>query len=466
MSEQRIVIYCSTFDPPTVHHRHIAQELAERFDRVIIAPAGPRPRNSSVPDSLPISRATMTDLNFRDLAKVEVDLSDIEDHHFSTVAELYDRYNTLGVQVWHVVNTDWVRGGAQQNSTIHKEWPRGPEQWNRAGFVVLREAGEPIDEADMPPNHIILQHAPHIPSNTVRLMISQCDPVESYLHPPVAAYLERYGLFRDVALAEQPTFRPRHKRFRLAVDEWNERARNYGQILEPYTTGEPELIVPIGGDGTMLRAIRKHWRERIPFFGINTGHLGFLLSGRDVTSLWEKELLVYQLPLLRVEAELVDGSTETSIAFNEAWVERATGQTAWVKISVNGVVRFEQMVGDGVLVSTAAGSTSYARGMGASPVPLSTQVLLLVGSNVLKPAYWRPAVLPIQAEITLETVHMQRRPLKGYCDGEAFAQNIKRLHIRVSRTAAIELAFTRDHDPFEKLAMVQFPLGQATPKYD
>ena len=457
MSSTRLAVYCNNFDPPTLHHRFIATELARQFDRVVMTPTGPRPRVSPIPDSRPISRATMTDLNFRGIPRVEVDLTDLEANRFAPPAELFDRYHTPDVEVWHVVATEWVRGGATKDSIIHREWDRGSLEWSRAGFVVLREAGEPFDLEDLPPRGLVIDYPPHYNGNTIRSMISQCEPADGHLHPPVAAYIARHGLFRDVPATGPTTFRPAARRFTLFVDEWNAKSKSYGQLLEPYTTGESEMVVPIGGDGTMLRAIRKHWRMRLPFFGINTGNLGFLLSGRDVTSLWEQELLLYQLPLLQVEAELIDGSRHEAIAFNEAWVERATGQTAWIKVSVDGVVRFEQLVGDGVLVSTAAGSTSYARGMGASPVPLNTAVLLLVGSNVLKPAFWRPAVLPLDAVVTLETVSADRRPLKAYCDGEPFPANIRKVVVRVSRTAAAELAFTRDHDPFEKLAMVQFP---------
>ena len=458
---QRIAIYHNRFDPPTVHHRHIAERLSETFDRVIVVPSGPRcgPRAKpgEIPDSRAIHRATMADLNFRGLKKCIVDLTDLERQEFTPPVALAERYVVANSEVWHVVSTDWIRDGATGQSVIQKEWDRGTEEWMRSGFVVLREHGEPLEVADLPPRHVLLEHTAHMPGNTIRMMLTQWEPVDDYLHPPVAAYIQRHGLFRDVPQSERTTFKPSAAQFQLYVNGWNKKSTNYAQLLAPYTIGEPTMIVPIGGDGTMLRAIRKHWRDRLPFFGINTGGLGFLLSGREVTAFWEQELLLYHLPLLQVQAVLCDGTIRDSVAFNEAWVERATGQTAWVRVKVNGVERIPQLVGDGVLVSTAAGSTSYARAMGASPVPLNTEVLLLVGSNVLKPAFWRPAVLPLDAEVVLEAVEPNKRPLHGYCDGEMFPEPVQKLTIRVSRTAAIELAFTRDHDPFAKLAQVQFP---------
>jgi NAD kinase len=454
----RLAVYHAPFDPPTLHHRTIAEKLVEQFDRVIVVPSGPRPKPSAVPDSLPVHRATMSDLHFRGLKKLTVDLTDLEQNSHSPPAHLTDRYQAEGVEFWHVISADWVRGGATRASMIHREWERGEEQWKSVGFIVLRERGEPMDAADLPPHHRVVEHDPYLPSQTVRMMLNQGEEsAGEHLRPNVYAYIRRHRLYSDVPNNDRATFRPAHATFEMFVDEWKETSRNIGELLAPYTNGDPEMVVAVGGDGTMLRAIRKHWRERLPFYGINTGGLGFLLSGRDVTTFWKEELLLYHLPLLQVEVEFVGGGRQEAIAFNEAWVERSTGQTAWVKVTINGEERIKKLVGDGVLVSTAAGSTSYARAMGAPPVPLNTGVLLLVGSNVLRPTFWRPAVIPMDAEVVLETIDPSKRPLQAYCDGELFPEPVKRMRVRVSRTAAVELAFTRGHDPFAKLAQVQFP---------
>jgi NAD kinase len=110
-----------------------------------------------------------------------------------------------------------------------------------------------------------------------------------------------------------------------------------------------------------------------------------------------------------------------------------------------------------VLVSTAAGSTSYARAMGAAALPFPTPVLTIAGSNVLSPFGWRPAVLPLTSEIELTTLDPQKRPLQGYIDGVSLGR-VSSVRVRVSRTAAVELAFQPEHDPVAKLARLQFPL--------
>jgi NAD+ kinase len=453
----RVAVYSASFDPPTLHHRNMALRLSEQFDAVIIVPVGARQRPGPLADSLPVSRATMADLNFRGISNVTVDLTDLEQGIYTPPHLLIQRYEPQG-QVWLVVADEMVRDSHAGQSCIQKDWHNGGEFFATTALIVFHERGVPLAAEDHPPRSLVLEHDQHISSEVVRSMLNQGDAnAAMLLHTPVYGYIDRHGLYRDVPSDGRTMYRPASPRFRLYVDEWKEASKNIGELLEPYSFGEHEMVVAVGGDGTMLRAIRKHWRERLPFYGINTGHLGFLLSGRDVTTFWKEEMLLYQLPLLQVEVEMADGSKHEAVAFNEAWVERERGQTAWLKVSVNGVERISKLVGDGVLLSTAAGSTSYARAMGASPVPLNTSVLLLLGSNVLQPASWRPAVLPLDAVVEFETLDSSKRPLRGYFDGEEFHGTVKRMKVRVSRTAAVELAFAKGYDPFAKLAEVQFP---------
>jgi NAD kinase len=137
-------------------------------------------------------------------------------------------------------------------------------------------------------------------------------------------------------------------------------------------------------------------------------------------------------------------------------VERESGQTAWIEVSVNGAVRMARVVADGMLLSTAAGSTSYARALGASPLPFNADVLTLAGSNVLIPAFWRPAVLPLDSVIRFRNLDPVKRPWRGFIDGTAQGP-VTEMTARVSQTAAVELLFAPEYDPVAKLAVTQFP---------
>ena len=453
----RVALFTGPFDPPVRHHRRVAEAVSRSFDEVIVVPNGPRAGKARVAFSPTVHRATMADLNFRGLPNVHVDLDDLERDTFTPHHERETRLQAEGRDVSFVVPAELVRGGKAGQSFVQREWADGTRLWATSHFTILREPNEPLEPADCPRRHGLVSVEPHLPSETVRSMLTHGEPAEGHLHAPVAAYVRRRGLYCDVPGTSPPAFRLTGPRLSLFVDERNPEARAMAATLRPYESDNPEAIVTVGGDGTMLRAIRSHWRDRLPFFGVNTGGQGFLLNGRTPDEFWTHDLRLYHLPLLHVETVFRDGRVSESLAFNDCWVERSTGQTAWLVVRVNGVVRVPKLVGDGLLVATAAGSSSYARAMGATPVPMNTDVLVLAGSNVYLPTFWRPALLATDSVIEIETLDANRRPLRAAIDGYEEDGPVRKMTVRVSRTAAAELAFLPEHDPVAKLAFMQFP---------
>lgn len=456
MSE-RIAVFGGSFNPPGAHHRAMAERLAVDFDRVLVIPCGPRPDKPITNDVAPIHRATMVALAFRGLERVQLELFDLEEASFSRTWELQERFADRG-ELWHVIGADQVTGGAVGEAVIQREWARGERIWRELRFAVFQRPGSPFDPADLPPQHALYEPIGPGSSSDIRERAFHHRPLDGLLTPAVAAYIERHSLYRGVRPPRSTRLSLDGLRPRVVADSWNETGQQIARELGPADEPDPDLIVVVGGDGTMLRTIRSEWHRRVPFFGVNTGHLGFLLNAKPPAAFSGREVVVEQLPLLAVEAERADGSTTRALAFNEAWVERATGQTAWLRVAVNGEVRLDKLVADGALVATAAGSAAYARAMGAHPVPLNTPALLLVGSNVLQPAFLKPAVLPLDATVELTTLDREKRPLRGYIDGLDQGELV-RVSCRVSRTAAVELAFDPAMDPAEKLARIQFPLS-------
>ncbi len=450
----QIALFAGSFNPPGAHHRRIAARLAEVFDEVVVIPAGPRAGEPVANDVLPIYLAAMADVNFRHLDRVRVELADLEAGHFTPMYRLAEQF-APAAESWIVVGANLVAGGATGQSVIQNSWEHGDELWREGRFVVVAGGEQSLSPADLPPHHRVINAEEIRSSTAVRSHLFNSRPVADLLLPEVADYIARHGLYRGVPPTRRSRLHVQGTRLKVVSDPRNEEAQRIAQSF-PDSHDDPELIVVIGGDGTMLRAIREHWRLRVPFYGINAGHLGFLLNDVPAASLADEEFVLEHVPLLRVEMETTDGVRQSALAFNDVWVERATGQTAWIEVRVNGEQRLARLVADGALVATAAGSTSYARAMGATPLPLGTSALLLVGSNVLSPDGWRPVVLPLESVIELRSVDPEKRPLHGFVDGYAH-RSVRWMRARMSNIAAAELAFSPGHDPVAKLSKIQFP---------
>src|SRR5262249_44237574 len=148
---------------------------------------------------------------------------------------------------------------------------------------------------------------------------------------------------------------------------------------------------------------------------------------------------------------------QRGLAYNDAWMEREGGQAAWLQLDVDGVRRVSKIVGDGLLIATPAGSSAYARAMGATPVPLGSRVLTLAGGNIFHPDSWKPVALPDSSTIKLTSLDRSgKRPVRCFLGGWP-AGVVQSMEVRVSAVAAAELAFNPEFDPSTKLLRSLFP---------
>jgi NAD+ kinase len=454
----RIAIFGGSFNPPGLHHRAIATLLAREFDEVRVIPCGPRP-DKAVTGSIPaIYRAALCDLAFGGLPKVVVDLFDLEQATFTRNHELQSRFEGQG-EVWHVVGADLIAGGHRGASLIQRTWAHGQELWQKARFAVLTRPGHELDAADLPPQAKLFPLQELGSSSAIRDRLGRGEDVQGLVTPHVLDYIERYGLYRAPIPGTWAQCSLRGVPFQLEADSSNPKALSWVETTGPGVEGdEARFITVLGGDGAMLRCIREHWRKRLPFFGINAGHLGFLMNAPEQAfgcPFPPSDVILRQLPMLYLEFESASGEVQTAYGFNDAWLERSTSQSAWLEVSVNGVKRLPKLVSDGALVATAAGSTAYARSMGASPLLADTPAWLLVGSNVMEPAHWRSALLSTDSTIEIRSLAPDKRPVKAYVDGLSMGEVVA-LRARISRAAAAELAFCASHDMADKIAAIQF----------
>ena len=457
----QIAIFGGTFNPPGLHHRQVAEELAHHFNRVIVVPSGERPDEQTTNDVATVFRAALADIAFRGLPHVEVDLFDLEQSVYSSTEALESRFAALG-ETWHVVGSDLITGGRDGQSVIQRLWDRGHELWHRLRFAVVTRPDHTPEAHDLPPqSKLITPPGSGGASAAIREKIFKRDPYQHLVTPEVGNYIERYGIYRGRIPSRATHWSMGEKpRLQLVFDERNAKAREWARRFEEFECPEdPTCILVIGGDGTMLRAVRHYWRRRVPFFGVNAGHLGFNLN--DASSVMEdnfppSDLIIRQLPLLYVAIRGIDGLEQTTLAFTDAWLERMSSQSAWLQVKVDDEVRIEKLVGDGALVSTAAGSTAYARSMGATPLLADTPGWLVVGSNVMFPPTWKFALLPDDAVVELEAADILKRPLEAFVDGQSFGPAVS-LRARFSHIATAEIAFCSLQDIAQKIARIQFP---------
>jgi NAD+ kinase len=179
-----------------------------------------------------------------------------------------------------------------------------------------------------------------------------------------------------------------------------------------------DYIIAIGGDGTLLNALRISENTHLPIYGINCGSVGFLMNSHDNEDL-EKKIeqaeRVFIHPLM-MRAISQDGKIYESTAFNEVSLLRQVRQAAKIKISVDNVARLEELICDGVLVSTPVGSTAYNLSAHGPILPLKSEILALTPISAFRPRRWRGALLPSSAKIKFDILDPSNRPVSATAD--------------------------------------------------
>ena len=457
---RRIAIYASTFDPPSRFHRaEVETLLASGFDEIVVYPTGPRPLRGEHEHAAPIHRAAIASLAFRGLANVSIDYTDLSLKSFSPPRDIEAKYSAKG-EVWHVVYLGMPTKSNEAASLLQTQWDGGERHWLDSRFVILGPSNTLTDLTGLPPRHQFVQ-VPERPSSAeLRERVYRGESIADCVEVDVDAYILRHRLFVPDSRQRRAAFCLDRHRLLIAYDDRNPKSIAVARQYIRYESSVPNMILVLGGDGTMLRAIREHWRLRVPFVGLNIGHLGFLMNETLPADLESLELVSYNLPMLRVDAKRPDGETTWGLAFSDVWLERAEGQAAWLRVDIDDETRVTKVVGDGMLVSTAAGSSAYARAMGAVPVPIDTPTLTLAGSNIFQPRFWKPMILSDESLITLSSLdYSGKRPLRCFIDGLPLGM-MQEIAVRRSLSASVELAFTKQFDPSARLLRSLFPPGE------
>lgn len=219
----------------------------------------------------------------------------------------------------------------------------------------------------------------------------------------------------------------------------------------------PDVILVLGGDGFMLQTMHEHMDKNIPFYGMNCGTVGFLLNQFRVETLLDrltqaKPSILYPLHMF---ARDVDGKQHELLAINEVSLFRQTRQAANIRVTVDHVVRIPNMVGDGIMVSTPAGSTAYNFSAGGPIIPMGANLIALTPISPFRPKRWRGALLPQHSSVYLEILNPAKRPVGAVGDFTE-VRNVTSLSITQDQEIPLTLLFDPEHHLEERLIHEQF----------
>lgn len=253
---------------------------------------------------------------------------------------------------------------------------------------------------------------------------------------------------RKIALAVSPTDRARKAAREVqAAHDW--------VALE-----EADIVVVMGGDGFMLQMLHQmleHGRI-VPVYGLNLGTVGFLMN------LWQQgdsiarrlaQAQAFEVLPLSMTATTMSGERVTYPAINEVSLLRETRQTAKLEVSINGAVRMTELVCDGVLVATPAGSTAYNLSANGPILPLDSKLLALTPISPFRPRRWKGALLPDSSLISLRVLEPGKRPVSAVAD-QREVRDIRDIQIAIDPKRRLSLMFDPGHSLDDRISAEQF----------
>ncbi|MEN5352303.1 NAD kinase [Luteimonas sp. TWI165] len=219
---------------------------------------------------------------------------------------------------------------------------------------------------------------------------------------------------------------------------------------------DADVLVPLGGDGFMLQTLHRHGHLGKPVYGMKLGTVGFLMNQHRQGDLLARIAAAQPAVLhpLEMLAETESGATVSSLAYNEVSLLRQTRQAAHMRIELNGVTRLEELVGDGVILSTAAGSTAYNFSAHGPILPLGAGIVALTPIAPFRPRRWRGAILRAETEVRFRVLDPYKRPVSATADSHE-VRDVVQVTVRESERT-VTLLFDPEHNLEERILSEQF----------
>ena len=249
-------------------------------------------------------------------------------------------------------------------------------------------------------------------------------------------------------------------KFHFISSNTSEAIKAKEEYIKSYNQTDPELadmIIPIGGDGILLKSLHDFNELNKPFFGINYGSIGFLMNSASNKDLKEviKNSKSTDLKPLKMTAKDEDNKIYDSIAYNEVSLMRQSHQASKFQIKINETTRMKELICDGVLVSTSAGSTAYNLSAHGSILPLDSKLLALTPISAFRPRRWRGALLSEKNIIKIKVINFKDRKVSVTADNIEF-RNIKEVTIQSSQDKNCKILFDNNHSIEDKILNEQF----------
>jgi NAD+ kinase len=220
---------------------------------------------------------------------------------------------------------------------------------------------------------------------------------------------------------------------------------------------EADVLVALGGDGFMLETLRRDLPRRRPIYGMNRGSVGFLMNDYAEEGLLERIAAAEKAVIhpLVMRARDADGQRHEAIAINEVSLLRQTYQSAKLRILVDGKARMPELICDGILVATAAGSTAYNLSAHGPIIPLSGQVLAMTPISAFRPRRWRGALLSHKDRVTFEILEADKRPVSAVADNVE-VRDVIQVDVVEDRSLSFTLLFDAGRSLEERVLAEQF----------
>ncbi len=257
----------------------------------------------------------------------------------------------------------------------------------------------------------------------------------------------------------------KYKKIGIVADESDFAQSSAESLIEQYNfvdiISSPDekidALVVVGGDGYMLKTLHLHIHDGLPVYGLNMGTIGFLLNEYSETDLIDRinDAVDTKIHPLRMRCTLEDGSIEEALAINEVSLLRTTGQAAKIGVFIDETSHMREMICDGVLVATPAGSSAYNYSNGGMVMPIGANLIALTPISPFRPRRWKGALLPNKTKVRFDILKNWKRPVKAVADNYE-VRDVTKVEVELATDKTIHLLFDQGHSLEDRIMKEQF----------